>query len=640
MKIFKLDNYFTEYKRATSKASPLELAVLLGITLAGCILHFWGLGSTGLHGDEETMAMPVRGIIESGLPLLPSDMFYSRGLSQLYMMAASVMAFGESEWSLRLPSALLGSLLPIVAWLLSRQFLTATWSLMFVIVMTLLPETVEAAQTARFYIFYFMIIMLFVWQVHRWGHSLKVRDLLLAALLFLIGLDFQALMVFSLAAFALPMCIDYDKKKFQQGLLGIGLCLIAFVAHWLFTSTMYDDGTKLINTVGKSAAINEGNAVTTKASYLVPLVFLLAVSCISISQAVKHGTAHAVAIATLLISVLFVFVGPVSASFYFLAIGGVLYVRHYTSWYLPIAVAFLVAGLLAWQIYATGWDVQTYVRENTQMLSLWPWIVFLGQFPLASLLFFGIVGPLVIRFMNAEKFPYGIAIFLALVALPVTVISLATWYPPPRYMFGFLPFFILASFLILQYWSNEYERRNLLLHKTTVLILGIVFCISFIRPPDLFRTVNKGCATIANNCLPIPDHRAQANFMKKLGLEDDVIVIAEDVLQQTYYLGGVDYWLLGQDLSAQFVREKDGAYIDIYTGTSTILNGAAADELFGSKTRPDIYLIGNPENSYGHRADHLTNGLFEAVNRWPHHVVYRSANDSAKIWLYPSNQGD
>lgn len=640
MKFFQLDGYFDEYRRPANKATPLELTALITITLIGCILHFWGLGSTGLHGDEETMAMPVRSIVENGVPLLPSDMFYSRGLSQLYAMAASVMVFGESEWSLRLPSALFGSMLPIVAWLLARRFLTGIWSLMFVLVMTLLPETVEAAQTARFYIFYFMIIMLFVWQIHRWGESLKVRDLLFAALLFLIGLDFQALMVFSLAAFALPMCIGYNKRKFLQGILGIGLCLIAFIAHWAFTSAMYDDGTKLVNTLQKSVADKNEGVNTSLLSYLLPAVLVLVAVSYSIQQAIKHSPAHAISVAMLLISILFVFVGPVSAAFYFLALGGVLYIRHHNSWYLPVSIALLLALLLTWEISMVGWDVQTYFRENTQMLSLWPWFVFLGQFPLASLIVISVVVPLIIRFVTSEKLPYGMATLLVLVALPITVISMATWYPPPRYMFGFLPFFILASFQILQYWGREYESRNLLAHKSAVLMLGVVLCISFIRPPDLFRTVNKGCATIANICLPVPDHRAQSEFMKNLDLRGDEIVIAEDVLQQTYYLGGVDYWLLGQDLSAQFVREKDGEYIDIYTSTPTILNGKKADALFGSKTRPDIYLIGNPENSYGNRADHLTNGLFEAVNRWPHHIVYRSENDSARIWLYPANSGD
>lgn len=73
--------------------------VLLGVVLGvGTFVRFWNLGGPGLHGDEETMAMAAMHIVQDGRPILPSGMFYPRGLSELYLMAASVQLFGESEW--------------------------------------------------------------------------------------------------------------------------------------------------------------------------------------------------------------------------------------------------------------------------------------------------------------------------------------------------------------------------------------------------------------------------------------------------------------------------------------------------------------------------------------------------------------
>ena len=86
--------------------SPTTLWLLALIVLAGAVVRFWGLGAVGLHGDEKTMALPVMNLVEHGSPLMPSGMFYPRAVAQLYMMAASVLAFGQSEWALRLPSAL------------------------------------------------------------------------------------------------------------------------------------------------------------------------------------------------------------------------------------------------------------------------------------------------------------------------------------------------------------------------------------------------------------------------------------------------------------------------------------------------------------------------------------------------------
>src|SRR5690349_12067416 len=103
--------------------------ILALIVLAGAVVRFWGLGSVGLHGDEKTMALPVMSLVNEGLPLMPSGMFYPRAVGQLYLMAASIMAFGQSEWAMRLPSALCGVLLIVLTWNVGKRFLTPVWNL-------------------------------------------------------------------------------------------------------------------------------------------------------------------------------------------------------------------------------------------------------------------------------------------------------------------------------------------------------------------------------------------------------------------------------------------------------------------------------------------------------------------------------
>jgi len=43
-------------------------------------------------------------------------MFYARAIAQSYMIAASVKAFGQTEWALRLPSVLCGLLVVVLAY--------------------------------------------------------------------------------------------------------------------------------------------------------------------------------------------------------------------------------------------------------------------------------------------------------------------------------------------------------------------------------------------------------------------------------------------------------------------------------------------------------------------------------------------
>src|SRR5688500_15496692 len=89
-----------ELARPDAVERTAHWVLLSAIACGAAIVRFWGLGAVGLHGDEETMGMAVRGIIEHGAPVIPSGMFYPRGLTQLYLMSVSVSLFGESEWAL------------------------------------------------------------------------------------------------------------------------------------------------------------------------------------------------------------------------------------------------------------------------------------------------------------------------------------------------------------------------------------------------------------------------------------------------------------------------------------------------------------------------------------------------------------
>src|SRR5262245_44445556 len=131
-------------------AHYLVLALLL---VAGTWLRFWGLGNVGLHGDEETMAMPAMAILHSGHPVLPSGMIYPRAPLQLYLMAGSVWIFGESEWAFRFPSAVFGSIAGLACFFMGRRFLSPALNLAFVATMTFLPGLIEFSQTARMYVF-------------------------------------------------------------------------------------------------------------------------------------------------------------------------------------------------------------------------------------------------------------------------------------------------------------------------------------------------------------------------------------------------------------------------------------------------------------------------------------------------------
>ncbi len=67
-----------------------------------------------------------------------------------------------------------------------------------------------------------------------------------------------------------------------------------------------------------------------------------------------------------------------------------------------------------------------------------------------------------------------------------------------------------------------------------------------------------------------PDHQARRRSSSRSTPGPRDIIIAEDVLEQTDYLGHVDYWLQARNVAGPFVRNMNGVLKDFYTNTPLI----------------------------------------------------------------------
>ena len=72
-----------------------------------------------------------------------------------------------------------------------------------------------------------------------------------------------------------------------------------------------------------------------------------------------------------------------------------------------------------------------------------------------------------------------------------------------------------------------------------------------VNPVQVAKAVDSG---YANH----PDHKGAAEFVAHLHPGPHDIIIAEDVLQQTYYLGHVDYWLVNKQVAASYLHRVQG----------------------------------------------------------------------------------
>src|SRR5918995_3585408 len=214
----------------------LLLAVVLGI---GILVRFWNLGGPGLHGDEETMAMATMHILKDGWPILPSGMFYPRGLTELYLMALSVLVFGESEWALRLPSALCGVLVIALTYLVGRRFLRPQWNLALAATVALLPDAIVYSQTARMYIFLLAAVAGCMACLFEWERSGRLRWLVGAVATLTLGIELHVLAVTTVLLFLLPGILKGDVRKILQGLMAAVFVMMAYLGIDAWVNSQY-----------------------------------------------------------------------------------------------------------------------------------------------------------------------------------------------------------------------------------------------------------------------------------------------------------------------------------------------------------------------------------------------------------------
>jgi hypothetical protein len=104
------------------------------------------------------------------------------------------------------------------------------------------------------------------------------------------------------------------------------------------------------------------------------------------------------------------------------------------------------------------------------------------------------------------------------------------------------------------------------------------------------------------------------------------------VLQQTYYLGHVDYWLVNKNVAAPFMHQVHGRWLDFYTDTPLIGTGSELEQLVEKPDRGAIYVIGSGENQEDGRGLMRAFGISQALSSPPFRTVYLGRDGLTRVW--------
>ncbi len=607
----------------------LLLAAVLGI---GILVRFWNLGGPGLHGDEETMAMATMHIVKDGRPILPSGMFYPRGLTELYLMALSVLAFGESEWAFRLPSALCGVLVIALTYLAGRRFLRPQWNLALAATVALLPEAITYSQTARMYIFLLAAVAGCMACLFEWERTGRLRWLVGAVASLTIGIELHALAVTAVLLFLLPGVLKGDARKIVQGLVACVFIMVAYVGIDAWVNSQYPVPPPEYAADIAPPRWHGSRPMDYPREFQIAL---LVTGAFTAMFAVHFGRkvpqqVPAFCAALLLLIALALQMLP----FYHLAVlfglaGAVVAYRAAGPVVLRRLGIFLLSSAALGLIQVTflasrPGSVVKLVGALVGQPSVWPYVR-VTQFSLcaAVLAFCATVWGLW-RVANRQRAPdYALLALLGL-WIPMFVLGLFAWNMPSRYAAASLLPMLVSAFAFAQYAFDWLAQRSLGTGWWRPVAAALMLVL-VVEPTQVLAMVKP-----SNRMYP--DHKGAAEFMRRQNIKSEDILIAEDVLEQTYYLGHVDYWLISRKHARVYVQRVDGVIRDFYTNTRVIDDGEQLRQLLDGYAGRRIFIIGSGENQRDGRREMRGFGIFEVLQSDRLEEVYLGSDGVTKVW--------
>ena len=206
--------------------------------------------------------------------------------------------------------------------------------------------------------------------------------------------------------------------------------------------------------------------------------------------------------------------------------------------------------------------------------------------------------------------------FVLTIWLPLLGLGIFGWYFPPRYTeFALVPMLVTTLAVCQQFIGAV---------GVPVAPVAAVAVLAIVNPVATWRSIDPGST--------FSDHRAVAQYMRSVPRAPGDLVLAEEVLMQTYYLGKVDYWLVSANIAAAYLERVDGRLLDIYTHTPVIGTGPQLQALLDRPDRGAIYVVGSSENDEDGRLLMRGEGIARLLASDAFHTVYVAPDGRTRVY--------
>lgn len=155
--------------------------VVFVLTFIGFLFRFYNLGHNPFWVDEVISVLAAQGLLQHGVPLLPSGQLYPRDILSTYTIATSIYLFGDGEFAARLPSAILGTLTIPLTYFLGKKVAGKDVGLIAAFFIAFSFFEIGWSRQARMYQMYqfFFLFAITAYAYFKVNHTVRYASLLL-----------------------------------------------------------------------------------------------------------------------------------------------------------------------------------------------------------------------------------------------------------------------------------------------------------------------------------------------------------------------------------------------------------------------------------------------------------------------------
>lgn len=584
-------------------SNKIVLLVLL-LTAIAALPRLYHLGNLGFYMDEETTAFASRSMVETGEPQMPSGMPYYRSLPHTWLNSISAKAFGlNDEFSYRLPGALFGILTIPLLFLLARPFTGTSIAFLAALLLALSEWHIITSRQARMYAPFLFFYVAGVFSILRWTQKDTYKNLLIATTLFIVTVSFHQIGIFlAIIPFIALFIKDYaTTPQYKLILFSVISGIIAYLYAEMFVTAPYSQWKEAHGII--LADITASRLPQQFSVTALQLAQGIAGLLLGIWLAIKSSFTDATngkefrlltrySLAILLAGL--AGTGHLHGAFLALLLLLLLYpksLHHYlkTTWQPLLAIAILAFVTAILTIAEHG------IIPGIKALLSFPypnWFTLFALFSGVTLLF--LTTMVYIVSIKKTESNLNIRVLLLISLFPLILIGIFEKWAPARYLVQAFPFiFIIVTYALYTSAHKLLQFRYANVEKPAfVLVCLIIFSDILgdhgLLPSYKVATVDYGDRLNKQALIfPFyPDHKNPGEYVAAHRHDND-IVIAEDVIQQRWYAGKIDYWLRQYDdvkgNHFTFLKEDQKLY-DIYAN-SAIATAEILKTLSSDKTR-------------------------------------------------------